>query len=73
MSTAVPTKSKNSQIINERAKVRVTEDSILNGIIEKVFQQVVLKQLFLVYQTQFLTVWFIISYLRKFGKNLFST
>ena len=73
MSTAVPTKSKNSQIINERAKVRITEDSILNGIIEKVFQQVVLKQLFLVYQTQFLTVWFIISYLRKFGKNLFST
>ena len=73
MSTAVPTKSKNSQIINERPKVRITEDSILNGIIEKVFQQVVLKQLFLVYQTQFLTVWFIISYLRKFGKNLFST
>ena len=73
MSTAVPTKSKNSQIINERAKVRITEDSILSGIIEKVSQQVVLKQLFLVYQTQFLTVWFIISYLRKFGKNLFFT
>ena len=50
MSKAVLIKSKDSQIIKKRAKARITEDSILSGIIEKVFQQIVLKQLFLVYQ-----------------------